>query len=147
MVCVKEGCSNCGKMADVSIGQSAYQWDVLVWSQSLRCSHCGYCMEADYGGFPDTVYREMILVEEGAWELVVLREQERTLVARSARNIWHMSLQEAMSFARRVPGVLWVATRVEVTWFGDRLRERGVISESRKACSLDKVWRPGQPWS
>jgi len=131
MATTKERCSQCGSDADVRIGQAIAHGDELVWSMGTKCPACGLVREADDRGFPPETYRRLILDQDGAWEVVVLGEQDRRQVALAAKDLFGLSMRDAAQFARRIPGVVWTGTECEAAWVKRHLQKRGIVSTLR----------------
>jgi hypothetical protein len=128
MARLKEPCSHCGQEASVTIGQAIALGNEIVWSRCVRCEHCGSVKEFDDGGLPPSAYRDALLVQNGTWSVTVTNEEARSKVSSVAREIFNLSLRDALVFSRKIPGQIWFGTECEVNWFHQHLARRGVAA-------------------
>jgi DNA-directed RNA polymerase subunit RPC12/RpoP len=128
MARLKEPCSHCGQEASVAIGQAIITGDELVWSRGIKCEHCGSVKEFDDSGFPPSVYRNALRVQHGTWGVTVMSPEHRSKVAAVVRDIFELSLRDALAFSRKIPGQIWRGTECEATWLQRHLARKGVAA-------------------
>jgi hypothetical protein len=116
MAQMKGVCSNCGRQTDVRIGQ-AISGNMLYWNQGSRCDSCNYQLEADGFGFPPEELRQMILQQDGKWDLIIEASTPgKTRAASFLRAVLNLSIPEAVEIIRTIPGVVFSGTQAEVEW-------------------------------
>lgn len=133
MPIIDEPCPSCGTTTAVRVRQAVLWDDRLVWLWSIACTACGYTLEADDGGVPPQGLRDVILEQEGTWEVVVTDESKRIGVALALEEALSLSGPEALRIAKAVPGVVFTGTHAEAEWARRRFARRGVIATCERA--------------
>ena len=70
MVVMKYFCDRCNKIIHINIQQTVIN-QRLRWSTSYSCPFCSTAIESDETGFPPNNIRQVILAEEGEYQLLI----------------------------------------------------------------------------
>lgn len=101
----------------------------LRWEVDGECVGCEASHQWVWGSAPDHV-RDLLIERHGMECLKVAGEgQKKGVLLIVFREAFGASIEESKVFSRKVTGVGYEGTRVEVNFLQELLRERGVVSE------------------
>lgn len=133
---ISEPCPNCSVLILVSVNQIYTIWDELRWHREWNCPACGYqAVECGSDNTPEAI-RHAVLAAYGTWELTVDETAHRATQAVSLlRAALNLSLADAMSLRRCVPGPVTTGTRGEIDRLRALLSRQGLSAHSREQTS------------
>jgi hypothetical protein len=145
IVKIKELCPDCSKEIEVNIAQTVINQS-LRWYTSFVCPFCGATEELDGMGFPPEEVREVILSEEGEWNLSVNSPKEIARTLKTIRQALGLSISDAAKLLKSKPESLISGTNAEMSWLSNLLQVDGVQAEiirvnTRHESDVDEVDR------
>lgn len=130
---LRELCPQCGVPIQVAVNEVFNILNELHWSRGYYCPACGLQMEED--GWDDTPedIRQAVLAAYGTWELLVDETEHRATRAVSiVRAALNLTLTEAASLRKRIPGPVATGTRGEMERLQTQLSQKGLRALSRE---------------
>ena len=129
---VQYQCDECKKIVPASIGQTIIN-SQLKWYLSYECRECVSTIELDDLGFPPNQIRQIILAEEGEWNLIVNKTEieNKAKLLKVIRQALNLSLQEVSNLFKNFP-VLTSGTKTEMQWLEQILSQEGINSSVEK---------------
>jgi hypothetical protein len=88
----------------------------ISWYGSYICSNCGNTEEQDDTGFPSPEIREVILGEQGQYELYTDDINTKARILKVIKQSLNLKNADLASILARLPGIFIEGTKIEMEW-------------------------------
>ncbi|AFY56835.1 hypothetical protein Riv7116_4414 [Rivularia sp. PCC 7116] len=133
MVKTEDYCDECKKKINISVQQTVMN-QRLRWSISYICPFCSSMIESDDIGFPPDDIRQLILAEEGEYQLFIKQpELNKVKAVKVLRDALEISITEASNILKLFPKPIVNGTKIEIFYLQKLLECEGIEAE---VCSL-----------
>lgn len=124
-------CSNCKNSIEMNVGQNIIR-EVIGWYGCYECSNCGSAEEQDDTGIPDDSIREVILREEGLWQISTSDSKVKVKITKILRHALNLTMVELSQFLTNIPGTFITGTKTEMEWIQMLMTKEGVTVQVSK---------------
>ncbi len=117
------------RMVSANIGQIVIN-GTLRWHRS-GVGKDGVPFEEDGVGLPPECIRDQLIEKGGEWELITNESVNKSVVVMVMRSTMQLDMGEAAKLLKKMPGVIYTGTKVEVDWLKSQLLKLGATAEVR----------------